>query len=222
MLPTATAVPPVVTSGPRRRRCKAARANVTESLKAQKARLRKALIERRLAIRAGGDGAQAAAERFASAIGPVGAAVVAAYVAVRGELDPAPLCQRLVAAGATIVLPAVVAAGRPLEFRPWRSGDRLERGAMSIPTPPPSAGTLEPDVLIVPLLGFDRRGWRLGYGGGYYDTTLARLRARRAIVAVGYAFAAQEVDAVPHGERDQRLDWVVTEREAILIGRKEA
>ena len=141
---------------------------------------------------------------------PGSRSVIAGYRAIGEELDPSLLLDRLFEEGQTIVLPVVVAAGQPLVFRRWQRGDRLETGAFDVPVPTPDQPTLEPDLLFVPMLTFDRSGYRLGYGAGFYDRTLARLRDRRPVVAVGLAFAEQEVDAVPHDAFDEKLDWVVT------------
>ncbi len=95
-------------------------------------------------------------------------------------------------------------------FRAWAPGDAMGRAVWGIAEPKADKPELEPDVLLVPLLAFDRRGWRLGYGGGFYDRTLAALRARKAIAAVGVGFDEQLIDAVPHLDYDERLDWVLT------------
>ena len=100
--------------------------------------------------------------------------------------------------------------GEPLLFRRWRIGDPLIARTWGILEPDESAAVVEPDVLLLPLLAFDAEGWRLGYGGGFYDRTLTRLRRRKPIVAIALAFASQEVDAVPHSAYDERLDWVLT------------
>ena len=94
----------------------------------------------------------------------------------------------------------------------------MAAGAFGIPAPPPEAAEVVPEVLLVPLLAFDRAGHRVGWGAGFYDRTLETLRAARAIIAIGVAFAVQEVDFVPHGPHDQPLDWIVTEAEAIRTG----
>jgi 5-formyltetrahydrofolate cyclo-ligase len=94
----------------------------------------------------------------------------------------------------------------------------LVDGPFGTREPPAGTPELPPEVLILPLVAFDRRGYRLGYGGGYYDRTLAVLRRQGRALAVGVGFAAQEVVAVPCGRHDQRLDWIVTEREAIEPG----
>jgi 5-formyltetrahydrofolate cyclo-ligase len=86
----------------------------------------------------------------------------------------------------------------------------MDRGVWGIPEPKADKPVLEPNVLLVPLLAFDARGGRLGYGGGFYDRTLAGLRAKKPIVAIGLAYDEQQVDAVPHLDYDQRLDWVLT------------
>ena len=100
-------------------------------------------------------------------------------------------------------------------MRAWQAGAPLDRGQWGIREPTAEAAEVEPDILLVPLLAFDRAGHRIGYGAGYYDLTIARLRARKALVAVGVAFAIQEVAAIPATPRDARLDLVLTEREMI-------
>ncbi|MDE3177228.1 MAG: 5-formyltetrahydrofolate cyclo-ligase, partial [Pseudomonadota bacterium] len=107
----------------------------------------------------------------------------------------------------------------PLRFRRWRPGEPTAPGQMRIPEPTAQAPELEPDLLFVPLAAFDRRGHRIGYGAGHYDCTLARLRARKPIVAVGVAYAACEVAAVPHEAHDQPLDYILTEAELIAVRR---
>ena len=114
-----------------------------------------------------------------------------------------------------MALPVVSGRGNPLIMRAWNWGEPLSPGVWGIREPMPEAAEVEPDILLVPLLAFDRTGRRLGYGGGYYDVTLARLRARKAVVAVGLAFAVQEVPAVPTTPRDALLDLVLTEQEVI-------
>lgn len=139
--------------------------------------------------------------------------VVSAYWPMRSELDPRPLLSTLRAAGARIVLPALM-PGRRLEFRAWSPGTRLVTAAFGTREPPPDAPVLDPEMLLVPLLAFTRRGDRLGYGAGYYDRALARLSARGA-TAIGLAFAAQEVAELPVEPHDRSLDAVLTERERI-------
>jgi 5-formyltetrahydrofolate cyclo-ligase len=137
--------------------------------------------------------------------------IVAGYIPVRDELDPRPLLFAMEERGYPLAAPSVVGRGAPLVFRRWDVYASLAPGHFGIPEPPPHAPVVEPDLLLVPLLAFDRRGHRLGYGRGYYDRTLAGLRARRPIIAVGLAFAAQEVLSLPISDDDQRLDWIVTE-----------
>jgi 5-formyltetrahydrofolate cyclo-ligase len=139
-----------------------------------------------------------------------GAVVVSAFSPMPDELRLWPLLRRLAAEGHRLALPVMQGKGKPLLFRAWAPGDAMDRAVWGIAEPRPDKPELEPDVLIVPLLAFDRRGWRLGYGGGFYDRTLAGLRTRKAIVAVGVGFDEQRVDAVPHLDYDQRLDWVLT------------
>ena len=139
-------------------------------------------------------------------------AVVSGYVPVHGEIDVMPLLNALHAAGHTLALPVVVARDAPLVFRHWRPGMALEKGAFGIPVPPASALQVWPKVVLVPLVAFDAQGHRLGYGGGYYDRTLAALRAQGEVLAVGCAFSGQEVPHIPALDTDERLDAVLTER----------
>lgn len=137
-------------------------------------------------------------------------AVVSGYWPLPGEIDPRPLMAALAARGARLALPVIIAPGSPLVFREWKAGDKLEPRAFGLMEPGESAPELVPDILLVPLLAIDPDGNRLGFGRGYYDRTLAGLRAGGAPVAVGLAYEAQMVAAVPVDEFDQPLDWVVT------------
>ena len=136
--------------------------------------------------------------------------IVSAFAPMADELRVWPLLRRLGADGFQLCLPVMQGKGKPLIFRAWMQGDAMDSGVWGIAEPKADKATLEPDILLVPLLAFDAGGWRLGYGGGFYDRTLARLRAAKAIVAVGLSFDEQRVDAVPHLDYDQRLDWVLT------------
>jgi len=141
--------------------------------------------------------------------------VVAGYSPIRSECDPVPLMRSLAAKGSQLALPVVHEKDKELTFSEWRQGGQLILGPYGILQPRSEAAPLEPDVVLVPLVAFDRRCRRIGYGAGYYDRTLADLRKRKVVIAVGIAFAAQEVEAVPHDEHDQRLDLVLTEREIV-------
>jgi 5-formyltetrahydrofolate cyclo-ligase len=136
--------------------------------------------------------------------------VVSGFAPMADEFRVWPLLRRLHGEGFVLALPAMQGKGNPLLFRAWTPGDAMDSGLWGIAEPKADKAALEPDILIVPLLAFDRRGCRLGYGGGFYDRTLKGLRARKAVVAVGLAHEEQEVDAVPHLDYDQRLDWVLT------------
>ncbi len=164
----------------------------------------------------GSAGARLAENLWAAAVVPRRAAV-SGYWPIGDEIDVMPALLALAADGHKVALPVIVGRGRPLEFRVWREGDATRRGAFGIREPLDAAPAIEPDVVLVPLLAFDRAGFRLGYGGGFYDRSLAALRARSPVLAVGIAWSAQEVAAVPRGGHDEPLDWVVTERDAIRI-----
>lgn len=153
----------------------------------------------------------------APAISALGAEVLAlrprcvsAYAAIRTEVDPMPVMRHLHSAGVHVCLPVVVGPGQPLIFKPWTPNMRMLEGAFGARVPA-EGPAVTPEVLITPLLAFDTRGYRLGYGGGFYDRTLAGLRARGRAVALGLAFEAQRVPQVPTDETDEPLDAVVTE-----------
>ena len=136
--------------------------------------------------------------------------IVSGFSAIRDEIDAAALLARLHAAGHPLGLPVMQGKGLPLLFRAWSPGDAMGKVQWGIAEPLPDKPVLEPDVVLVPLLAFDAAGHRLGYGGGFYDRTLARLRAIKPVVAVGVAYDELKVDAVPHRSYDQPLDWVLT------------
>jgi len=143
---------------------------------------------------------------------PPAGAVVSGFWPTGREIDVRPLLLALAGRGHAIVLPRTPARGLPLSFHRWRPGDRLEPGRMGILQPPEVAERLDPDLLLVPLVAFDAGLRRLGHGAGYYDRTLAALRAQKPVLAIGIAYAAQQVDCVPAGPHDALLDGVATER----------
>ena len=142
---------------------------------------------------------------------------IAAVWPLPGEIDLRPLLDALHGRGCRVVLPETPARGQPLTFRRWQPGCAMRAGRFG--TQHPEGDEAVPDVVFVPLLAFDRQGGRLGYGGGYYDRTLARLPAA---CAVGFGYAEQEVEEVPTGAHDQALPVIVTEREIVTTGRKQA
>lgn len=171
--------------------------------------------ERRAAARAQPDAGKHAARLFIEHIPIPEKSLVSLYDPMKDELDVGPLAEALIERGCSLALPVVEKKKAPLVFRRYRPGDALISGAYGERVPEKTAEAATPDIVVVPLLGFTRGGGRLGYGAGYYDRTLARLRKKRFILAVGYAYGAQEVDALPLTRLDQPLDWIVTEREAI-------
>jgi 5-formyltetrahydrofolate cyclo-ligase len=138
--------------------------------------------------------------------------IVAGYRAHGSEIDPWPLMRRLAEAGARLALPAAVTLDAPLVFRAYAPGDALAPDAAGMAAPTEGAQTLTPDLVIVPLLGFDGQGGRIGQGGGHYDRTLAALRAVRPAFAIGLGYAAQEVARIPAEPHDQALDAILTEK----------
>jgi 5-formyltetrahydrofolate cyclo-ligase len=142
-------------------------------------------------------------------------ATVSAYHPMGSEFDVLPLMSRIAGLGHATALPVVTGRNQPLRFHAWAPGEPTLRGVRDIPVPASGAAELVPDLLLVPFLQFDRQGFRLGYGAGFYDLTLAALRAVKDILAVGIGFSAQEVAHVPRAGHDQRLDAIFTEREII-------
>jgi 5-formyltetrahydrofolate cyclo-ligase len=186
------------------------------TIQSDKAFLRQEAIARRDALPA--VNRQQATELIAAREFPIAVApgvIVSGFMPFKSEVNPIPLMRKLASLGAALALPVVQGRGQPLIMRAYGFGDELAAGQWGIREPKPEAPEVFPDILLVPLLAFDRSGHRLGYGAGYYDMTIARLRALKPIVAIGIAFAAQEIDAVPVTARDARLDLVLTEREVI-------
>jgi 5-formyltetrahydrofolate cyclo-ligase len=148
----------------------------------------------------------------------VGARVASAFYPIGDEPDTLPLLGALAANGFRTALPVTISRAAPLIFRQWRPGEPTRPGAMKIPEPPVTAAIVEPDLLFVPLACFDRRGHRIGYGAGHYDRSLLALRANGPVTAVGIAYAAAEAAQIPDEPHDQRLDYILTERELIHCG----
>lgn len=179
--------------------------------------LRRALraLRLRLAAEQPDAAARAAAALDLSVLPAV--AIVSGYHPLASELDPGPLTARLRAAGARLALPVCAGPDLPLVFRAWDPDDALVPDALGVPSPPATAELLRPDLVIAPLVAFDRRGGRLGQGGGHYDRTLALLRASKPVFVLGLAYAGQELDAVPGEAHDQRLDAILTENGYIPV-----
>lgn len=148
-----------------------------------------------------------AAELLADLLAQHRGKVLAGYMPMRTEIDPLP---SMAAHQGPVGVPVILGPGQPLKFREWTPGCAMQEGAFKAFIPVEGAW-VEPEVVIVPLVAFDARGFRLGYGGGFYDRTLEGLRAKRPTIAVGFAFDAQEMPEVPIEETDQKLDFIVTE-----------
>lgn len=156
--------------------------------------------------------AVAVADHFITALNPRAGQGVGVYLPIGSELDTAPLRRALRERGCTVLLPCVVAAGAALLFRPWEEGEALVQEDFGTRAPAADIPARIPDMLAIPLLAWSRAGWRLGYGGGFYDRSLQDLRAGGAVIAVGIGYAAQEMADLPVGGHDEPLDWIVTER----------
>jgi 5-formyltetrahydrofolate cyclo-ligase len=187
------------------------------SLAERKRALRRTAKARRAeAAAAAPEAGRALARHLQVRVVPAPGAPLAGYWPMGDEIDPVPALEAFYEAGHPIGLPVMPGPAQPLRFRAWRPGDALVDGGFGTRVPAPGAAEIVPRLLLVPLLAFDRAGYRLGYGGGFYDRTLAALRARdRGVLAVGVGYRAQEVDAVPRDANDQRLDLIVTEAGAV-------
>jgi 5-formyltetrahydrofolate cyclo-ligase len=164
-----------------------------------------AFAARKIAFAAGqGD----AVGHLMAALDPHRGKMLAGYMPMRTEIDPLPA---MAAHHEPVGVPVIIAKGQALWFRQWTPDAEMIEGAFKALIPA-TGDWITPQVLIVPLLSFDARGYRLGYGGGFYDRTLEGLRAKGPITAIGFAFSAQEVAAVPIDATDQRLDMIVTEK----------
>jgi 5-formyltetrahydrofolate cyclo-ligase len=183
-------------------------------LKRRKAAMRKrqAALRKDLAG-AHPDAAEALTRNFPDAIWPKIGAVVSGFVPIAGEIDPRTLMAAFVCEGATTALP-VTGPGNTLEFRAWRPGDPLKKAGFGLSEPEEGADVVHPTLVLAPLLAFDLKGRRLGWGGGFYDREIAKMRGVRDVTIVGVAFDAQQVPRVPTGRWDQKLDWIVTEKAA--------
>src|SRR5512139_3739949 len=141
--------------------------------------------------------------------------VVSVYWPIRSELNTRPLIEALAARGVRVTLPVMHKVRHPLIFRDFAPGDDLVKGPYGLSEPAEEKTARDPDILFSPLAAFDRRGFRLGYGGGIYDATLSELRAKKKVTAIGVGYSCQETDHVPTEPHDQRLDFLMTERETI-------
>lgn len=193
---------------------------MTDLLEAKAATRRAAFAARKAAHAAGqGEALERASTRLYSVLAPCAGQVTAGYMPIRTEIDPRPAMAAHLARGqgSRIVVPVIEGEGLPLLFREWTPEVPMVPGDFGALIPE-SGDWLLPSVLIVPMLAFDWRGYRLGYGGGFYDRTLERLRAKGPVIAIGFAWAAQEVEAVPVEATDQPLDLIVTEGGVIRPG----
>jgi 5-formyltetrahydrofolate cyclo-ligase len=176
-------------------------------LAAHKAAARKAAFARRKAAHAVGHPGQA--DHLLAVLAPHRGRPLASYMAMRTEIDPTPAMVAAAAHG-PVAVPVIIGHGQPLRFRQWVPGCAMEDGGFGALIPV-TGDWIVPEVLIVPLVAFDRRGGRLGYGGGFYDRTLAALRAAHPVLAIGFAWSAQEAEDIPLEPTDQPLDLIVTE-----------
>lgn len=137
-------------------------------------------------------------------------AVVSGFLSIDGEINPGPLMAGLRRAGHPLCLPVIVGKGQPLIFRAFRPGDALKTVQWGIREPTEDKPELLPDIVLTAGLAFDPSGYRLGFGGGYYDRTLHKIRDIKPVIAIGLAYDLQRIDAVPHLDYDERLDWILT------------
>lgn len=187
----------------------------SSDLSLQKKQLRQQLLALRQSIPAPQrlEAAQAIANHFADHPYLTYAASFAGYYPMRGELDVLPIFNRMAKFNKRTALPAIMEDGS-LQFRQWKPGEPLEEGVSGTRHPTPQAETLIPEVILTPLLAVDKTGYRLGYGGGYYDRTMRQLRSEmpKPPLFIGVSFSKQEVDTLPLHDGDEQLDGVLTEQ----------
>jgi 5-formyltetrahydrofolate cyclo-ligase len=191
----------------------------TDFLTDQKERLRRGASARRAAAHAdrAATAGQALADLFVGALAQrLPGATVSLFWPMRDEIDVRVLFSSLAAGGVRTALPVMAGAGEPLAFRAWAPGDALVGAPFGVSEPAEDAPAAAPDIVGVPLLAFDARGNRLGYGGGYYDRTLRALRASGDILAVGICYDEQEFPELPHHAGDEALDMIITDRRSVL------
>jgi len=182
--------------------------------------IRKEARARRAALSASGPDFAARIANLAAQLLLETGVAVASYCPFRDEADPGSLARVLAERGHPLLLPRIEGPDRPLVFRRWQAGDATERNSWGIVEPLRTAEAVEPKALLVPLLAFDDRGHRLGYGGGYYDRSLASLRAKGDVIAICIAYAGQEMNPLPHDRHDEPLDMVLTEEGLRRFGRR--
>jgi 5-formyltetrahydrofolate cyclo-ligase len=186
---------------------------VTDPISLAKSAARKSATERRDRDFPPDRGATDFAAHKFPIMASAGCKIVSGFHPYQSEADIRPLLGKLAGEGWTTALPIVLGKGLPLMFRRWFPGEPTVSGKWGIQQPPETSPEVEPDVLLVPLLAFDRGGYRLGYGGGFYDRTLEKLRKVKPVVAIGVGFGLQEVASVPHDDLDQRLNFIMTDQE---------
>lgn len=178
-------------------------------------------IRKKAAAEAGAEAATKLAENVLARAADLGlrkGAAVSGYWPMAEEMDVRPLLEQLDAMGLICCLPVVPGKAVPLIFRLWRPGTALHAGGFNLHQPGEDSPEVRPDVMLAPLLAFDAKGNRIGWGGGYYDRTTQKLRTDGRVTVVGVAFAGQEVAHVPHDEKDQPLDWIATDKGIRRIG----
>jgi 5-formyltetrahydrofolate cyclo-ligase len=190
-----------------------------KSIFTQKKELREIASVRRDGAAASNDIGHALLSSFETAIQPAPGSRVSGYYPIGSEANVLSLLLELAARGMDTALPIVSGREDPLTFRKWCETDSMDRGPFGIPEPQENEPVVRPDLILAPLLAFDRAGNRLGYGGGYYDRTIMATRLHQPVLVIGIAYAAQEVPHVPHDREDVALDWIVTENEAFSVER---
>lgn len=182
-----------------------------------KSALRQTFLERRaqLAPAAQKESAAKVCEVFFKNVSVPEGAVVAGYWPIRNELDDLPILRELLRRGHSCALPQVAGESSPLVFRAWDEAAPMKAGRYGIMEPADSPVVI-PDIILVPLLAFDKRGYRLGYGAGFYDRTLAHIRKTAAVFSVGLAYEAQRYGEIPADETDIMLDMIISDQDVYI------
>ncbi len=179
-----------------------------------KSALRQSFLERRLQMLPNdrANASQAIFEAFFKNVQMTNNAIVAGYWPIKAEVDVMLILRELLGKGHRCALPHVASESAPLLFRHWDEKTKMVTGKLGIHEPATGSATLIPDIMLVPLLAFDTKGHRLGYGAGFYDRTIARLKKQKSVRTIGLAYEMQMYGEIPKGENDVKIDMIITDR----------
>lgn len=174
-------------------------------------------VRREIHTRHGREFAEEIRTNFIQALNIMPQTTFGAYYPIGAEVNCRPLMDTLHAMGHTISLPVITGATDPLIYRMYKSGDQLEKGGFGTPQPCDYMPVVVPDILIIPMMGYSDKGYRLGYGSGFFDRTIELIRKQKPMKAIGLAYSGQRIDDMPVEAHDQKLDLIITEKGTVKI-----